>query len=281
MASVKKETPNYLLIGIFLFIGLVLIVIGVIISDKLFYKIKGGYVVQVVYDNIDGIGVGSKIMVGSGKEIGQVDAIDLEDARLIVSIRLDKNFRINQDASFQIFSSSLVGGKFIEVVNYTGREPHIKEGSRIQGTNPFSINQIFALFSAVGADGSTNDLDLTGVLNSVTGMLATANRILIDNETNVSAMFNNLSDASRRLNIIMANLDRKVGAISDAQFNTIIKDLETSISELSVFLSDINKPNAPLSLLKDPAMNHSLRTIITNLEYTTERVKRQPSLLLK
>ncbi|MGL5721945.1 MAG: hypothetical protein ACRCY4_06070, partial [Brevinema sp.] len=118
-------------------------------------------------------------------------------------------------------------------------------------------------------------------LNSITGTLATANRILVDNETNVSTMLGNLADASRRLNNIAANLDRKVGAISDAEFNQIVKDLEISISELRIFLSDINKPNAPLSVLKDPAMNHSLRTIITNLEYTTERVKRQPSLLLK
>ncbi|MGL4561964.1 MAG: hypothetical protein ACRCV0_06745, partial [Brevinema sp.] len=69
--------------------------------------------------------------------------------------------------------------------------------------------------------------------------------------------------------------------ISDTEFVSLVNNLENSISNLNLFLEDINSPNAPLSILKDPQINNSLRTIVTNLEETTKRVKAKPSLLFR
>ncbi len=83
------------------------------------------------------------------------------------------------------------------------------------------------------------------------------------------------------LNSLVSNLDRKASMVSDREFRQIINNTSSSLSNLSLFLDDINSDNAVLSILKDPSVAQSIRTIITNLEETTERVKAKPSLLLR
>lgn len=283
MATIKREKPNYLTIGAFLFIGLVLIIVSVVFADKLVYKIKGGYPLYIMFNNVDGLLVGSKLKIGSGKEIGQVDKIDVDGSTLILTLVVEKKYKINQDANFQIFSSSLVGGKFIEVVNYTGKAPHFEPKTSIKGIDPFSINQVFSLLGSFMSGDSAGGLgdNVNGIFSSITTTANTIARIVEDNQTNVDVAMENLASASIKLNSLANSLDRKLRLLSDKDFDKIINDLEISLSELSLFIKAVNAADAPLSVLKDPAINHSIRTIVTNLEDTTERVKKKPSLLFR
>jgi len=284
MSKIERERPNYLVIGIFMFIGIITIILGVVVSDKLIYKIKGGYPLHLKFNEIDGLTIGSKINIGSGKSIGQVEEISLDGAILIVTVLIEKKYKINTDANFNIFSTSLVGGKYLAVENYTGVAPFYKSGDFIQGRDPFSINKVISLIGNIFSLSDTSNGiggDIGGIFSSVNTAADVIKSILTDNRDNINLTISNITKTSSHLNSITANLDRKLSIISDNEFRGMIKNLKSSINNLQIILQDINSPNAPLSILKDPNINNSLRTIITNLEETTERIKAKPSLLLR
>ncbi|MGL4388723.1 MAG: MlaD family protein [Brevinema sp.] len=283
MAQVKREQPNYLLIGAFMFLGILSILIGVVVSDKLIYKLKGGYPLHLSFNFIDGLSVGSKVNIGSGKDIGNVSSIKVEGAKLLVTVIIDKKYKINNTAVFQIFSTSLVGGKYLAVEGYTGKAPYFDPNQRIIGVDPFSFNNILSMAGSLFSSGESTDLSdgLGGIFKSLNKVSAQVDQLLQDNNSNINLVITNITEASTSLNKISANLERKLGKISDAEFVRLVDDLKHSMSNLNILLEDINSPNAPLSILKDPQINNSIRTIVTNLEETTKRVKAKPSLLLK
>ncbi|MGL4562297.1 MAG: MlaD family protein [Brevinema sp.] len=283
MAQVKREQPNYLLIGGFIFLGILSIVFGVVISDKLIYKLKGGYPLHLSFNFLDGLSVGSKVNIGSGKDIGNVCSIKIEGSKLLVTVIIDKKYKINTDAIFQIYSTSLVGGKYLAVENYTGQAPYFVPEQRIVGIDPFSFNNVLSMVGNIFSSGESGDLTdgLGGIFKSLNQVAAQVDTLLKDNNSNINKVITNITEASVSINKLTDNLERKLNQISDTEFVSLVNNLENSISNLNLFLEDINSPNAPLSILKDPQINNSLRTIVTNLEETTKRVKAKPSLLFR
>lgn len=283
MAQTIRKTPNYLAIGIFMAIGILAILVSVIFADKLVTRFRGGYPLHIKFDNLDGLVIGSKVIVGSGKSIGQVESIDLDGSQLIVTIFINKNYKINNTATFEIFATSFVGGKYLAVENFTGQAPFFKPNDTIIGVTPVSINSIMTMFNDSISSGTDEGfaLGITGIINTVNEIVSTANGILNDNRGNINAALTNLAVTSRHLKSISANLDRKLSSVNDREFRQMLNNTKSSLSNLEQFLSDINSDNAALSILKDPKITHSIRTIVTNLEETTERVKAKPSLLLR
>ncbi len=283
MPKTIRKQPNFLAIGIFMAVGIMSILISVVFADKLINRLKGGYSIYVRFNELDGLVPGSKISVGSGKHIGQVESIELDGAILVVEAFIENKYKINQGASFEIFSSSFVGGKYVAVVDYTGSAPFLEKNSTVEGKDPISINSILGMFGEAMDSGSDGGLmvGITGIVGSLNETATLANNIIKDNRTNINTTLDNVASASIHVNKTLANVERKLATVSDKEFAVMLKDVQGSLQNLDLFLKDINSKNAPLSLLKDPNMTHSLRTIITNLEETTERVKAKPSLLLR
>ncbi|MGL4677567.1 MAG: MlaD family protein [Brevinema sp.] len=283
MANTIRKTPNYLLIGIFMAIGIFAILVSVVFADKLITKIRGGYPLYIRFHNLDGLVVGSKVIVGSGKEIGLVEEISLDGTFLLVTIFIDKQYKLNKDVRFEIFSTSFVGGKYLAIENYTGVAPYLEKGATIEGVSPISINSIMGTFGKIFATGTDEGVavGVIGIITSINDVVAMIDTILKDNRTNINQTIGNIAQASQHLNTTMANIDRKLGMVSDQEFRQILNDTKSSLKNLELFLEDINSENAPLAILKDPKITQSIRTIITNLEETTERVKAKPSLLLR
>ena len=283
MSRTIRKQPNYMLIGLFMAIGLFGILVSVIFADKLVNGLKGGYAIYLKFNNLDGLVVGSKVIVGSGKNIGQVESIELDGSILIVKILIEKKYKINQDAIFEIFSTSFVGGKYLAVENYTGLAPFIEKNTILQGITPISINSILGMFGDAMNSGTDEGLTvgISGIIGSVNNVLSKVDTIINENQTNINTTLVNVASISKHLNSTMANIDRKLATVSDREFKVMLNDTQRSLSNLDLFLKDINSANAPLSILKDPNIAHSIRTIVTNLEETTKRVKAKPSLLLR
>jgi phospholipid/cholesterol/gamma-HCH transport system substrate-binding protein len=78
---------------------------------------KYAYVLQAKFDNSEGIGIGSEVMI-AGIKIGMVSAeeIDLNNYMAVLKLSIDKNVKIPKDSSAKIMSSGLLGGKYIAII---------------------------------------------------------------------------------------------------------------------------------------------------------------------
>ncbi|MGL4561235.1 MAG: MlaD family protein, partial [Brevinema sp.] len=212
MAQVKREQPNYLLIGGFIFLGILSIVFGVVVSDKLIYKLKGGYPLHLSFNFLDGLSVGSKVNIGSGKDIGNISSIKIEGSKLLVTVIIDKQYKINTDAIFQIYSTSLVGGKYLAVENYTGQAPYFVPEQRIIGVDPFSFNNVLSMVGNIFSSGESGDLTdgLGGIFKSLNQVAAQVDTLLKDNNSNINKVITNITEASVSINKLTDNLERKL-----------------------------------------------------------------------
>ena len=83
------------------------------VSDKKFNPET--YKLSAVFDNVEGVGIGTKVKIG-GVEIGSVKSQKLtNDYRIKVVLDIDKNVKIPNDSTITITTSGILGGKYLKV----------------------------------------------------------------------------------------------------------------------------------------------------------------------
>lgn len=102
-------------------------------TDSNLKKIDG-YTVNARFNSVDGIGDGSEVRIG-GIKVGQVSkmTLDPKSYEAIISIQLGKNIQLPEDSSAEIVSSSLLGGKYVNI-EPGGMEDMLGDGDEISFT---------------------------------------------------------------------------------------------------------------------------------------------------
>lgn len=73
-----------------------------------------GYEVQAVFSNCSGLRKGSGIMI-AGVEVGRVKKIALKDYEARVTLQIERDVAIQQDAIASIKTKGLIGEKYVEI----------------------------------------------------------------------------------------------------------------------------------------------------------------------
>ncbi len=133
MSAPKKHTE--VLVGLFIFAGLILLGGLVLQFGKFQERLMGQYSVTVVFEDASGVIKGSEIRMG-GARIGQVAGLPELNAELKVEVELAirKAIRIPRGSRFGINSATLLGDKLIVVIPPDDKSGgFIPAGSRLEG----------------------------------------------------------------------------------------------------------------------------------------------------
>ena len=73
--------------------------------------------ISAIFENVTGLSVGDKVKI-SGITIGKIRNFKLEkdEFEVMVELEVDKEIKIPEDSTAKISSSSLFGGKFLEII---------------------------------------------------------------------------------------------------------------------------------------------------------------------
>ena len=90
--------------------------------------------ISAIFDNVTGLSVGDKVKI-SGIAIGKIRNFKLEkdEFEVVVELEVDKEINIPDDSTAKISSSSLFGGKFLEIIPGSS-ETFLKDKSVIYDT---------------------------------------------------------------------------------------------------------------------------------------------------
>ena len=90
--------------------------------------------ISAIFENVTGLSVGDKVKI-SGITIGKIRNFKLEkdEFEVMVELEVDKEINIPDDSTAKISSSSLFGGKFLEIVTGSS-ETFLKDKSVIYDT---------------------------------------------------------------------------------------------------------------------------------------------------
>jgi phospholipid/cholesterol/gamma-HCH transport system substrate-binding protein len=250
------------------------------------------------YENIGGLKIGSSIFV-NGYQVGMVSDIALlsnENQKLLVTIRIDKDFDIPANSVCKIVNEDLMGSKSVNLL-LSNNVSLAKTGdtliSSIEGSFqdevsaqilPLkikteeligSIDSVMTIITAVlnkdareNLSNSLQSLDKTFELMSQT--MIKVDNIVDQNDERISSIVKNLEASNNEVTNILTNFSN----ISDDIAKSNISDLLTSLAEAS---NKINDAEGSLGMfINDKDLYLNLENASKELKVLIKDIKENP-----
>jgi phospholipid/cholesterol/gamma-HCH transport system substrate-binding protein len=286
-------------VGIFIFIGLVIFVLGIFTlgsQKKAFIK---SFSINVVFDDIQGLKAGDNVWF-SGVKIGTIKKIKFygtSQVQVFMNVEKEAQKYIHKDASASISSDGLIGNKIIVIDGGTPKFPFIEDGDRIRVNTTLSTDEIMKTLQV----NNKNLVDITTDFKTLSENLVagkgTAGALLSDEEMardfkNIVSNLQNTTVAANKmaaeLNAFSRTLNTKEGLANKMLTDTVIfARLRSSVNEFqhaaksaSALTENLNNASGRLNqtdnaaglLLNDEQTAEQLRRIMQNLEGSSQKL---------
>jgi len=279
-------------LGLFVLSAMVLFLItfGFLIGAQLLQE-RDNYTI-IFNESISGLEPGSPVKY-NGVRVGSVEEFRIPRDNVTgveVSVSLEKGTPVKTNTVAVLNLQGITGLKFIELTGGTNGQPMLDPGGVIQSSGSTmdllqnkaaSIAQKIEMLldNLVVATGGEDGGKLPKILEEVDSILATANKILTDNDENIQETIGNLRDASAALTVTL----EKTPALLDESQETV-KTLRTLLNkeQVSNLLVRIEKvAMAAEARLSKKEMGKTLSSITGLAEESTELVKNADLTLLR
>lgn len=293
------DTRRKVTVGVFVFLGLLIFVLGIFTlgsQKKTFVK---SFTVDVVFNDIQGLKAGNNVWF-SGVKIGTIRKIQFfgtSQVQVFLNIEEEAHKYIHKDATASISSDGLIGNKIIVVTGGNPKQPFVEDGDRLVASNTLSTDDIMKTFQV----NNKNLVDVTSDFkilskNLVEGKGA-AGALLADEQiaNNFKAIVQNLkttTESASKMALDLNTFSRKLnykGGLADkmltdttvfAQLQASINELKKTASSASALTDNLNKASSKLTqsdnaagmLLNDQKTADQIKAIMSNLEGSTKKL---------
>lgn len=245
----RGENKRSVIVGIFVFIGIAILVAGVLTLGGQQKKFVKAIHLKAVFDDIGGLQTGNNIWF-SGVKIGTVRKINFYgDSQVEVEMNVEKSVAefIRKDSKATISSDGLIGNKIIVIYGGSTEFPPVEEGDRLEAVMPLDTDKMMETLQV----NNENLVGITNDLKVLTGKIANGEGI-------VGAV---LTDSALAVNFksILVNLDR-----ASANSNRMINDLNAFTAKLN------QKGNLFNDLVTDTTLVKELQASMASLKQTAE-----------
>lgn len=297
--SQTTDNKKAITVGIFLFIGLVIFLLGVFTlggQKKTFVK---SFALNVVFDDIQGLKVGNNVWF-SGVKVGTIKKIQFygtSQVKVTLSVEEEAHKYIHKDAKASIGSDGLIGNKIVVIDGGSPKFPFVEDGDQLTVNKTLSTDDIMKTLQV----NNKNLVDITGdfkvlARNLVEGKgtvgtlltdqeLANSFKVIVKNLENTTASANRMA---AELNTFSNKLNTKGGLADELLTDTVLfAKLKTSIAELqkttasaSAMTENLNKASDKLTqsdnaaglLLNDANTANQVKAIMKNLESGSKKL---------
>src|SRR5690606_3409019 len=261
----NKENKRSIIVGLFVLIGLVILVAGILVLGSQQNKFSKNLEVTTYFKDVKGLKVGNNVWF-SGVKVGIIKDISfesVENVRVVMNIEEKSKDFIRKDVKATLSSDGLIGNAIISLVGGTASVPAIDAGDIIESGPSGGMDQMMDLVKDNGQN-----------LSVITQNFAALSQSLVDGKGTVGAMFtdeqlaNNLRQSSVALNAMLQNTNKAVNNLValSAKLNSdqgLIHDLTT---DTAIFAS-LQQTTAQLEQITQTA-----NALMDNLNETTARL---------
>ena len=287
----KKNTSQNISLGIFVIIGIILLIIAIYFIGNKQNLFKDTTKISSVFKNVNGLQIGNNVRL-SGVNVGTVRGIKiLTDTAIVVDMYIDENtvHLIKKNSIASISSNGLVGSMIVDIL--PAKEPSdeiIKPGDTIKSISRISTAEMLNTLRITNKNAAmlTEDLlKITNAINNGEGMMGA----LLKDDTlvrNIKQTFSNLEQTSKtanrsinRLNEILneVNLKESVAGVlvsdttSANNMRGIIVSMEKSAQNIDSMTTNLNQFSADLKN-SEGSLNFVLNdtTFVNNLDSTIQ-----------
>ncbi len=292
----RGENKRSVIVGIFVFLGIAILVAGVLTLGGQQKKFVKTIQLKAVFDDIGGLQTGNNIWF-SGVKIGTVRKINFYgDSQVEIEMNVEKEVVdfIRKDSKATISSDGLIGNKIIVIYGGTTLAPAVQDGDRLESVMPLDTDKMMETLQV----NNENLVEITNDLKVLTSKLAAGEGIvgavmtdslLAESFRSIISNLNRASINSNRmltdLNTFTAKMNQKGNLFNDLATDTVMvgdmketmKSLKATAAnseevsqKLEVIAEKFNsKDNTMGMLLNDPEFAANLKSTMENTDSAT------------
>jgi phospholipid/cholesterol/gamma-HCH transport system substrate-binding protein len=253
----------------------------------------------VIYDKVGGLAESSPVEV-NGYKVGVVQSIrfiDPESGRLLVTLSVDKDFKLPQHTVAEITTATLIAGMKIQFVYGEGPGTY-SSGDTIPGRLAESIvtklenelaplkNKVTDLISVIDSViGSVNDIMdpqfKMNIRSGVASFSSTARDIkeaqLKETLENINKFTKMLAENSDKLTSTFSSLETVADTLAAADIYSSVNNLKSSLEKVSVMIENLSKGRGTAGqLMTNDSLYKNLSSSLESLNRLLVDMKANP-----
>jgi len=297
--SQNKDNKKAITVGIFLFIGIVIFLLGVFTlggQRKTFVK---SFTLNVVFDDIQGLKVGNNVWF-SGVKVGTIKKISFygtSQVKVTLNVEEEAHKYIHKDAKASIGSDGLIGNKIVVIDGGSPKFPFVEDGDQLAVNTTLSTDDIMKTLQV----NNKNLVDITGdfkvLARSLVEGKGTMGALLTDQQIadNFKAIVKNLENttaATNRMAVQLNDFSNKLntkGGLADklltdtvifARLKTSVDELQKTAASTAKMTQNLDHASGQLTksdnaigiLLNDAKTAEQVKKVIDNLETSSKKL---------
>lgn len=293
-----NESPNKraIIVGLFIFLGLVFLLLGILMVGNLHETFKNKMQLVSLFDNVNGLQKGDNVWF-SGVKIGTVGDISIHDkTHVLVSLKVEKKAQnyISKDAKVKISTDGLIGNKVIVIYGGTTHYDAVQEGDTLAVEQSLSTENILNTLQKNNENILAITTDFKAISKKLTTKEGSIGKLLHDdalyNHVNLASV--SLTNAAVKAKELLSSLNdfsqklHKKGTLANELatdtlvFNSIKNSAlqlhqmtQTANSLVNSLKEAGNNPKTTIGiLLHDEETGASLKKTIQNLESSSQKL---------
>jgi phospholipid/cholesterol/gamma-HCH transport system substrate-binding protein len=237
--SYIHQSITEITVGFFVFaiLGALILFTIVLSYDNIFTK---SYGMQVKFDNVTGLIRGDKVYV-QGVDVGRVSNLEIAPDGVLVDLTLKYDVSLREGYSIMVKSSSVLGGKFIEVNEGPREAAALASDVEVIGRAPVD----FLEEASEALTSIRSVLDDGGVLGNLEDTMANLKVVtdrLVKGEGSVGKLFAN-DDVYNDLKQVVADIKDITGRLQrgEGSMGKLLSSDEGIYNDLKATLASINE----------------------------------------
>jgi phospholipid/cholesterol/gamma-HCH transport system substrate-binding protein len=249
-ASIDREMTMELVVGTFMF--MVLLALGyftIVLGRASLFEKK--FPLEVEFQDVVGLRKDDNVVL-RGMTIGKVKTLRLRDGKVRVLAMLDAPVTLRTDYKIAIVTTSILGGRHMEVRDGSSDKPFLPPDVMPQGTKPYDLM----------AEAAETIHDIRVALNEG-GIL-----------TNLQGAVASLHDVAAKIR----NGEGTIGKLVNDEglyhdFQGTVQDVRTLVARVQEITDKVNRGEGTLGkLIADDSVYTNLQAIAVNLREISDRV---------
>ncbi len=206
---------------------------------------QSGYTLKIYFGFLNDLSVGAPVKIGGGIKIGYVDEIRQTGEQTEVLLWIEKKYRLAKSSTFAIFTSGLIGEKYINVIvpPVSDEEGFLANGDKKFGIDPASFDMMMQTFQGFMQDKSGGQI-LAEIFQNSNRFVENLNNMVEENRYDVKRsvstfklMIGTFSVQTRILIDQLNHFTRNMAELSEINK----KDISITLRNLSETTEHLNK----------------------------------------
>lgn len=275
-----KKKISTLRLGIFVFIGLVLLFIIVFLVGERQSMFSETIKIKATFRNIEGLRIGAPVRL-SGINVGSVTNIVMRSdtsGRVDVEMRIESDIirflRANTKATIQ--TEGLVGNQFITLIITQAPAPQISDGDYIEGIDPLGFSAVLEETQSTLENTREMTQYLAEIVAKVNEGEGSVGKLINDEE-----LYNNANNlvltADKSLSTLTENLDTLVFVVNSIvmEVETFLKDIDKAVVEINSIVASVKNGEGVLGnlIVENSEMDTTINLVLRNFVQISEETK--------